>query len=42
MHIQIFQRVLPSGLELSVVPMTFGKGRLHIGVPGDLGYLDSW
>jgi hypothetical protein len=34
--------ITPGGRELSVAPMTFGKARLCVGVPGDPCYEDGW
>jgi hypothetical protein len=35
-------RVLPDGRILAVVPLTFGRARLHIGPPGSQMWDDGW
>lgn len=38
----LFHRLLDDGREVVVYPMTFGKGRLVVGVPEFDSYDDGW
>jgi hypothetical protein len=38
----LFRRTLPDGRILDVMPLTFGRARLHIGPAGALFYDDGW
>lgn len=35
-------RTLPDGRVLTVIPLTFGRGRLCVGPPGDVWFDDQW
>jgi hypothetical protein len=37
-----WQKDLPDGREVTVIPLTFGRARIHIGVKASLAYDDGW
>ena len=38
----IWRRTLPDGRVIDIIPLTFGRARLGIGWPDDVGYQDVW
>lgn len=36
------RKALPGGREAVVLPLTFNRARLAVGLAGDLGFTDAW
>jgi hypothetical protein len=36
------RRLLPTGMEAVVYPLTYGRARLVVGPPGSMFYDDAW
>jgi hypothetical protein len=39
---EIAKKELPDGKELTVIPLTYGRARLHVGERGSMFFDDGW